>query len=290
VYTNIAQERQSIPTVRVDTGSNNSLLPNHGLQSLTSTTPLAHEAHATGPSGRNTDAQFSAAAASTALQQNSVAVTPSQTSPPQPSPEVTPIPTQEPDDRSTSKAEVDATIPGPSLLAATPPQTSPPRPSPEVNPISTWEPDDQSYQETEADVIVAGPPPVALSEEALREREEELEEHFNSLGRRSFLAHNIPRNGRRQVPEGRTDGVLGTGAENATGRRSRRGLDAFTRRACERYNASQIVDTTYAERRDDPVAQQAVVSQDVASPAVAPQATVSRAEENRRTAYERKYI
>jgi hypothetical protein len=43
--------------------------------------------------------------------------------------------------------------------------------------------------------MVAGPPLVALSEEALREREEELEENFNSLGRRSFLAHNIPRNG-----------------------------------------------------------------------------------------------
>jgi hypothetical protein len=73
--------------------------------------------------------------------------------------------------------------------------------------------------------------------------------------------------------------VLGTGVENATGRRSRRGLDAFTRRACERYNASQVVDTTYAERRDNPVAQQAVVSQDVASQAVAPPVVVLQSEE-----------
>jgi hypothetical protein len=74
VYTHTAQDPESIPTLRVDTGSSNSLPPNHGLQSLTTSTALAHKRHAAGPSGRNTDAQFSAAAASTAHEHNSVAV------------------------------------------------------------------------------------------------------------------------------------------------------------------------------------------------------------------------
>jgi hypothetical protein len=99
-------------------------------------------------------------------------------------------------------------------------------------------PDDSSRPEADTEATVPVSSPLALSEDARREAEQVLEEHFNELGRTTFLAEKFPVNGRRQRPMQAWSGMIATGAEHAAGLRFRYGLEAFARLMNEQWNAS----------------------------------------------------
>jgi hypothetical protein len=99
------------------------------------------------------------------------------------------------------------------------------------------EPDDQSRSVTGVGVTIPSRSPVALSADALPEAEREVEEHFNELGRTSFL-ENIPVDVRTPRRTQRGHRIIATGAEHASGPRSTLHARNVGRRARDWHNAS----------------------------------------------------